>query len=131
MRVNDRGPFHDDRVIDLSYAAAVKLGFHDKGTAQVLIEVVKPEPAQRQFYMLQAGAYRELQSADSAHDQLRNLTGMSGVVVKTSGDGLYRVHLGPVQSGDMLDRVVKVLETSDYGKPRLIPAACHQPAVRC
>ena len=131
VRVNDRGPFHDDRVIDLSYAAAVKLGFHDKGTAQVLIEVVKPEPAQRQFYMLQAGAYRELQSADSAHDQLRNLTGMSGVVVKTSGDGLYRVHLGPVQSGDMLDRVVKVLETSDYGKPRLIPAACHQPAVRC
>lgn len=131
VRVNDRGPFHDDRVIDLSYAAAVKLGFHDKGTAQVQIEVVEPESAQRQFYILQAGAYGELQSADRAHDRLKELTGVSGVIVKTSGDGLYRVHLGPVQSGGVLDNVVKVLETSDYGKPRLIPAACHQPAVRC
>lgn len=35
VRVNDRGPFHDGRVIDLSYAAAVKLGYRDKGTARV------------------------------------------------------------------------------------------------
>jgi len=40
VRVNDRGPFHDNRIIDLSYAAAVKLGYHDKGTAQVNIEVI-------------------------------------------------------------------------------------------
>lgn len=40
VRVNDRGPFHDDRIIDLSYAAAVKLGYHDKGTAKVKIEVI-------------------------------------------------------------------------------------------
>ena len=40
VRVNDRGPFHDDRIIDLSYAAAVKLGYHNKGTAQVKLEVI-------------------------------------------------------------------------------------------
>ena len=34
VRVNDRGPFHDGRVIDLSYAAAVKLGVHRAGTAR-------------------------------------------------------------------------------------------------
>ena len=40
VRVNDRGPFHGDRVIDLSYAAASKLGYHKKGVAQVLIEAI-------------------------------------------------------------------------------------------
>ena len=40
VRVNDRGPFHDNRVIDLSYAAAVKLGYHSKGTAKVKLEVI-------------------------------------------------------------------------------------------
>ncbi|TBR45105.1 septal ring lytic transglycosylase RlpA family protein [Marinomonas agarivorans] len=40
VRVNDRGPFHDDRIIDLSYAAAAKLDYHKKGLARVKIEVV-------------------------------------------------------------------------------------------
>ena len=31
VKVNDRGPFHDDRLIDLSYAAALKLGFVERG----------------------------------------------------------------------------------------------------
>ncbi|MCX7557629.1 septal ring lytic transglycosylase RlpA family protein [Xanthomonadaceae bacterium JHOS43] len=42
VRVNDRGPFHEDRLIDLSYAAAVKLGMHIDGTAPVEIRVLKP-----------------------------------------------------------------------------------------
>ncbi|NTW69745.1 MAG: septal ring lytic transglycosylase RlpA family protein [Chlorobiaceae bacterium] len=40
VRVNDRGPFVDDRIIDLSAEAAKKLGFYNKGTAKVKIEVV-------------------------------------------------------------------------------------------
>ena len=40
VRVNDRGPFHSERLIDVSYAAAVKLGFADRGTARVVVEVV-------------------------------------------------------------------------------------------
>jgi len=42
VRVNDRGPFHDDRIIDLSYAAATKLNYTNKGTAKVKIEVLDP-----------------------------------------------------------------------------------------
>jgi rare lipoprotein A len=38
VRVNDRGPFHAGRIIDLSYAAAVKLGYRDKGTARVEVK---------------------------------------------------------------------------------------------
>lgn len=46
VRVNDRGPFHPDRVIDLSYAAAKKLGIIPHGTGVVEIETVTPENAQ-------------------------------------------------------------------------------------
>ena len=40
LRVNDRGPFRDDRIIDLSYGAALTLGFAEQGTAPVLVEAV-------------------------------------------------------------------------------------------
>lgn len=42
VRVNDRGPFHGDRLIDLSYAAAARLGYHKKGLARVRIEAITP-----------------------------------------------------------------------------------------
>ena len=42
LRVNDRGPFHDSRLIDLSYGAALALGFAESGTAPVRVEVVTP-----------------------------------------------------------------------------------------
>lgn len=41
-RVNDRGPFHDGRIVDMSYAGAVMLGYADKGTARVQVEAVLP-----------------------------------------------------------------------------------------
>ena len=43
VRVNDRGPFYSDRIIDLSFAAAKKLGYAEKGTAQVKVEGIDPE----------------------------------------------------------------------------------------
>ncbi|GHA82892.1 septal ring lytic transglycosylase RlpA family protein [Cognatilysobacter bugurensis] len=43
VRVNDRGPFHDGRVIDLSYAAAVKLGITQAGTGRVEVRAVHPD----------------------------------------------------------------------------------------
>ncbi|WP_163559986.1 septal ring lytic transglycosylase RlpA family protein [Halomonas sp. NO4] len=43
VRVNDRGPFHSDREIDLSYAAAARLGFLERGTGRVKVEAIDPE----------------------------------------------------------------------------------------
>jgi len=43
LRVNDRGPFVDGRIIDLSAGAARKLGFYDKGTAKVRVETIPVE----------------------------------------------------------------------------------------
>ena len=48
VRVNDRGPFHGDRLIDLSYAAAARLDYHKKGLARVRVEAITP--AQGQSY---------------------------------------------------------------------------------
>ena len=42
VRINDRGPFHSDRIIDLSYAAAKKLGYAELGTARVEVSVIDP-----------------------------------------------------------------------------------------
>jgi len=119
VRVNDRGPFHDDRIIDLSYAAAVKLGFHDKGTSRVRIEVVEAQKVPDTF-MVQAGAFREFARADRSHKELQKLTGFRGVVVKIPTDGFYRVRLGPVPAQDV-PRLQTLLQAADYGKPKLIP----------
>ena len=121
VKVNDRGPFHSDRIIDLSYAAAVKLGFHDQGTSRVRIEVVNPQD-EPELFMLQAGAFREFSRADRSHRELQALTGYRGVVVKIPADGFYRVRLGPVPA-DQVSRLQALLQASDYGKPQIFPAS--------
>ncbi len=62
VRVNDRGPFHSDRIIDLSYAAAVKLGYADIGTATVKLESIVPPSPQ----MLAAERARKKREAEAA-----------------------------------------------------------------
>src|SRR5690554_6430681 len=50
VRVNDRGPFHEGRVVDLSWAAAVKLDMHRQGTAQVEVQALSPGENARHSY---------------------------------------------------------------------------------
>ena len=51
VRVNDRGPFHSDRIIDLSYTAAQKLGYIGRGSTEVEIELIIPgEPGTQTTY---------------------------------------------------------------------------------
>lgn len=49
VRVNDRGPFHDGRLIDLSYAAAVKLGITQRGTGKVEVRALMPGDEERVY----------------------------------------------------------------------------------
>lgn len=66
VRINDRGPFHSSRVMDLSYAAAVKLGIVNMGSAQVEIERLT-------FEQIRTGAWRK-SPADGDGTQLTGLT---------------------------------------------------------
>lgn len=117
VRVNDRGPFHDDRLIDLSYAAAVKLGFADKGTVRVRVEVVR---ALDDFF-LQAGAFSELAAADSLKADIQALTGQPTYVVKVSNDSLYRVRLGPVKGRPEALRLQALISAAKFGVPMILP----------
>lgn len=116
VRVNDRGPFHDDRIIDLSYAAAVKLGFHDHGTARVRVEVLEKAPR----FVLQAGAFRDLEAADRLKDALSRLTGEPAYVVRVADDALYRVRLGPVKGRPAAQRLQAMIMEARYGQPLII-----------
>ncbi len=103
VRVNDRGPFHPNRVIDLSYAAAVKLGFADHGTARVRIEVVAPSaPAQNDLY-LQAGAFTGADAANALRNQLASVVDHPVVIMPAGGgDPYHRVQIGPLADDEEL-----------------------------
>lgn len=77
LKINDRGPFHDGRILDLSYASAVKLGLYPKGTAMVEIEVLTINGKRQHHeahYYLQAGAFQTASYAESLRAKLSKLS---------------------------------------------------------
>ncbi len=136
VRVNDRGPFHSDRIIDLSFAAAYKLGFADRGTARVRLEVWTPDdaPAPRaranralaeaplipRRFVLQAGAFRSLASADALKASLERLTGSRAYVVRVSDETIYRVRIGPIESEAEALRLRSLIRDANLGEPMII-----------
>lgn len=126
VKVNDRGPFVDDRVIDLSYAAAVQLDMIDQGTAPVMVEALsshheqRDQPAAVQLsqsattgtgagHYIQLGAFSQQPNAESLLEQV---AGGVPLPVRISHDpqrALYRVQLGPVESVELLDEILSVL----------------------
>jgi rare lipoprotein A len=126
VRVNDRGPFHSDRIIDLSFAAAVKLGFANMGTARVRVEGLETEAPlspplpDNGRYVLQAGAFRDLSTADSLKDRLSALTGQPGYVVRSGNETLYRVRIGPVTGRPEAQRLQALIVASDFDEPMIL-----------
>ena len=100
VKVNDRGPFHGNRLIDLSYAAAVKLGIFPKGTANVEIETMMG-PTGKSHYYLQAGAFNTASSAKILKDKLAKLT-KSPVFVEHF-QRHYIVRVGPFTNKNLVD----------------------------
>lgn len=137
VRVNDRGPFHDDRIIDLSYAAAKKLGVHDAGTARVEVVAIDPANYQRNTVeapriasagpkppvtsdpvtgsgsaFLQVGAFSSQDAAESYRQRASRGTGYP-VEVKEEyrgGKTLFKVLVGPFASHSHLLAAKDVLK---------------------
>lgn len=119
-RVNDRGPFHPGRIIDLSYAGAVKLDYVHKGTARVRVEALQQTqpPVGQPAYFVQLGAFSERQSAEALRDRL---SGHVDDSVRIDQSDLYRVRIGPVE----YDRAIELqqqLTSPDLGRPLLVVA---------
>jgi rare lipoprotein A len=115
VRVNDRGPFRDGRIIDLSYSAASKLGMLRDGTAFVEVRAVSatktaqnPTAAPARGLFVQAGAFASEANASKLVGQLQAQQ-VTNAFVRTdqvNGQTLYRVRVGPIPSVPEFDRAV-------------------------
>lgn len=101
VRINDRGPFVDGRIIDLSQAAARAIDMLGPGTARVRITVVQMSEM-LSCSLVQVGAFGE---AANAEDQARGFRERGvPVTVRESPDGLTRVYLGPYDDLEQAER---------------------------
>jgi len=132
LRVNDRGPFHQNRIIDLSYAAAVKLGIQQAGTGFVEVITVEPEITENQAGVrknqkresvdsfnkqaltsvyLQIGAFSSQDNARKLQNKL-----VAGKIINSriqfsnsQGNEMYKVQIGPINSAHQADEVSEKL----------------------
>ena len=130
VRINDRGPFHPDRLIDLSYGAAVKLGYMEHGTARVEVEILnvtgvddRRGATSGSYRYLQLGAFGTETSARRLQGELQSLLSAPVVIsqVEAGGNLLYRVRIGPVDNNDQLLAVQQQLQDSGYDAGQPLP----------
>ncbi len=146
VRVNDRGPFHDNRLIDLSYAAAVKIGVWPKGTGRVEVRALDPaqpnntvaaeprqpsalspqpsnahagSPAHRIY--LQLGAFGERRNAERvvADAQRAGIGPLSIDAATVSGRAVHRVRVGPLADAASADALAVRAQQLGLGAPRV------------
>ncbi len=149
VRVNDRGPFYSGRIIDLSYAAAYKLGIAAQGSGIVEVESVQPgtetlvaqapkpvEPdpkppppptqvvpasAEAGGIYLQLGAFASKANAEQFLTRLRlQLAGFNETYSIFTKDGLFRVHAGPYANRSEAQNAADKLGATLGFKPLLL-----------
>jgi rare lipoprotein A len=138
VRINDRGPFSKNRLIDMSYAAARELGMLGPGTTMVEVQALPdraagsgplkepasgaPQSASTGRMYVQVGAFGESHNAEALKRRLRE-HGFSNVVVRYDGrnaPALYRVHVGPIAGAREYDAVAGRVNAMQIGNPQLI-----------
>jgi rare lipoprotein A len=144
VRVNDRGPFHGDRIIDLSYAAASKLGFAKNGTGKVELRAIEPgqspiattlatanpeeitapssaPPVHNQLF-LQLGSFISLSNAESLRAQLalNNVTTAEVQQTEVDRKNIYRVRIGPIASIEEADDLASRINDLGMGVPSIV-----------
>lgn len=129
VRVNDRGPFHQNRIIDLSYAAAMKLDVISTGTAKVKVDIIhidengtktvgvhqpiEPLPIDSEKALfIQVAAFKNKQKAKELASGLSTLYQIPSV---TPSDGkIYRLRLGPLKSEQEAKDLLGELKKDGY-----------------
>lgn len=124
LRVNDRGPFHGNRLIDLSYAAAMKLGIAQKGTGLVEVRALEPIQPKREKVMasastlltdpriyIQVGAFTSRQNAELLRNQLK-VHNLGDILIQPDSHQqktVFKVRIGPLVSVDLADSTAQRL----------------------
>lgn len=140
VRVNDRGPFHSDRIIDLSYTAAWKLGYVEAGSAQVAVEAIVPAgapsavvaaaqereqkavaAAESRGIYLQLGAFSAREAAENFRVRVyRELAWLSEAIQVIAGGSVFRLHLGPYRSQDEARTIADRIQAEFSLRPLLV-----------
>lgn len=145
VKVNDRGPFHEGRIIDLSYVAALKLDVVKTGTAPVEVEAITPgyksEPKSQVVqkkhipkeivkvnrkpsngFYIQAGSFSLENNAQRLRDKLSTKTAHLVSIKKSIVDNKpwYRVLIGPVSNAKVANTIVSTLESEGISNPNFI-----------
>lgn len=141
VRVNDRGPFHDARLIDLSYAAAEALGFAGQGTAPVVVESLNrsvmemadgsgvPVSSPTTTFFMQVGAFRERAGAERLRQRIVSrfdLTAYAGADVRIlqsppdDAAALHKVWLGPFREPAQHGALLAMIKAANLGTPLTI-----------
>ena len=129
VKINDRGPFHTKRILDLSYAAASKLGITGTGTARIELEVVHPKGSENhrnaslvskienaKLYM-QIGAFSMEKNAEQFAQKIATVV-KPPVAIRRHAEGelpLYRVQIGPILENRMLAEIHRTLISGGFG----------------
>lgn len=143
VKVNDRGPFHDNRIIDLSYSAAKKLGVTAKGTGAVEVTAIDPEnyqqkqpyqpkikrpsalqayPANSNFKLyVQVGAFVSQQNANNLHKRLSRMFKARRIHSDFAADkNIYRVRIGPLASVADADKLSALLNNKGIPTAQIV-----------
>lgn len=136
LRINDRGPFHDNRIIDLSYTAAVKLGIQQTGTGLVEVETLgfdsaeiskqknteSSEQKQQAVFYLQVGAFSSPGSATQLQSELSSSEIQPSRIqrAQSQGNELYKVQVGPFYSEQQVKQKSERLAQLGFSNTLLI-----------
>jgi rare lipoprotein A len=141
VKINDRGPFHNNRIIDLSYVAAAKLGILEHGTGLVEVEAIDtsapqsvttrmaeqavpetPAATSDTLMYLQIGAFSQRDNADRLRSRLQTANVGDIHVVEGNGSSgtFFRVRVGPLASVDEADRIANTLASEGISETRVI-----------
>ena len=123
IRINDRGPFVDERIVDLSYAAAHRLRIIEKGSELVRIEMVNPSLANKnikeadnvplakssiKYFYIQAGAFSSEENASYLINRLSKIQFRYSLnIKKLNKNSLHLVAIGPYDSKKIAEKVLK------------------------
>jgi rare lipoprotein A len=117
VRINDRGPFVDDRIIDLSHAAASAIGLVGPGTARVRLEVLQSPPiAPPGYFAVQVGAFAVRSNAERLCTEMGARYGAARLVLRPGDPQVWRVLVGRAATVDDAGALVSRIRAEQDGR---------------
>jgi rare lipoprotein A len=121
VRITDRGPFVDNRVIDLSLAAAREIESVGPGVVPVRLEILSAIDPNSGFFTVQVGAFRERANAEHLRDRLSpSYSSISIQQIETTEGAFYRVRVGKISGEDAAQQFGEQLRNREGFTPIVI-----------